>query len=355
MSFIKSLSNLISPLLIFTLSTPSHSTLCPPDGPPHPRPITLSTSPIFAKTASSLTSTLDSAISGNLPIPWSLPNVSFSIAIVSLDTPDPQSPLWEYHHLATNNVNGTKKIDRDSQYLIGSISKAFTDLLLLKSGLDMHDPVTNYIPELKGHSVIQWEDVTLGALGNHLSGMPGSCKLVLPAHSPSHIIKSALITCTDGFPEISFLFPFFEDLGFPHLPDSSFPNCGVIGLNVACTRKRTFPLSRMIPSAHPNSSLELLANLKSSHPIAAPNLRPSYSSLAFTLLSYALTSSSGKAYSQLLHEQILVPLNMTNTGVSPGNDTRAVIPSMENSWGSDYGDNAPFVSLPLFLQAQRTS
>jgi hypothetical protein len=230
------------PFIILTLSAASHSTLCPPDGPLLPRPTTLSTSPIFAKTASSLTSTLDSAISGNLPIPWSLPNVSFSIAVVSLDTSNPTSPTspqWEYHHLATNNVNGTKKVDGDSQYLIGSISKVFTDLLLLKSGLDMHDPVTNYLPELKGGSVIQWEDVTLGALGDHLSGMPGSCELVLPAPPSSSVIKSVLITCIDGFPEISFLFSTFEELGFPSLPKSSFPNCGVIGLNSGCTRQRT--------------------------------------------------------------------------------------------------------------------
>jgi CubicO group peptidase (beta-lactamase class C family) len=52
----------------------------------------------------------------------------------------------------------------------------FTDLLLLKSGLNMDDPVTKYLPELEGESVIQWEDVTLGALGDHLSGMPVTCK-----------------------------------------------------------------------------------------------------------------------------------------------------------------------------------
>jgi hypothetical protein len=32
---------------------------------------------------------------------------------------------------------------------------------------------------------------------------------------------------------------------------------------------------------------------------------------------------------------------MKNTGISPGNDEKAVIPSTDSSWGSDYGDNAP--------------
>jgi len=176
MAFLKTFPRFFISFLIFALSTPSHSILCPPDGPLLPRPTTLHSSPLFAKTSSSLTSTLNSAISGNLTIPWALPNVSFSISVVSLSDPSPHSPLWEYHHLATNNVNGTKHINGDSQYLIGSISKVFTDLLLLKSGLNMDDPVTKYLPELEGGSVIQWEDVTLGALGDHLSGMPGTCK-----------------------------------------------------------------------------------------------------------------------------------------------------------------------------------
>lgn len=51
--------------------------------------------------------------------------------------------------------------------------------------------------------------------------------------------------------------------------------------------------------------------------------------------------ATGKNYSQLLNEEILIPLNMTNTGVSPGVDGKAVIPPGDNSWGADYSDNAP--------------
>jgi CubicO group peptidase (beta-lactamase class C family) len=87
---------------------------------------------------------------------------------------------------------------------------------------------------------------------------------------------------------------------------------------------------------------ELLKNLKEVPPIAAPNLRPIYSSLSFTLLSYAMQNATGRNYSQLLDEEIIKPLGLENTGVSPGIDDRAVIPNVEmSSWGSDYGDNAP--------------
>ena len=65
--------------------------------------------------------------------------------------------------------------------------------------------------------------------------------------------------------------------------------------------------------------------------------------MAFTLLSYAMESVTGRNYSQLLHDEIITPLNLTNTGFSgSGNDSKAVIPpSEENSWGSDYADQVP--------------
>jgi len=93
--------------------------------------------------------------------------------------------------------------------------------------------------------------------------------------------------------------------------------------------------------------LELLEDLKSAHPIAAPNLRPHYSSLSFQILSYAMTAATGKNYTQLLQENILGPLRMANTGASPGDDAKAVIPSTDNTWGADYGEGVPYVSLPF--------
>jgi len=55
-----------------------------------------------------------------------------------------------------------------------------------------------------------------------------------------------------------------------------------------------------------------------------------------------MQAATEKNSSQLLQDEILTPLNMTNTGPSPGDDAKAVIPPIEdNSWGSDYGDNVP--------------
>lgn len=76
-------------------------------------------------------------------------------------------------------------------------------------------------------------------------------------------------------------------------------------------------------------------------PVVQPYDRPSYSQLSFSLLSYAMKAALGRNYTELLDELVIKPLGLTNTGASPGNDDRGVIPPVENSWGSDYGDNAP--------------
>jgi CubicO group peptidase (beta-lactamase class C family) len=58
-------------------------------------------------------------------------------------------------------------------------------------------------------------------------------------------------------------------------------------------------------------------------------------------MSYAVQAHTGKNFTQLLQEFLTKPLGLTNFGASPGDDTKAVIPPGDNSWGSDYGDNAP--------------
>jgi CubicO group peptidase (beta-lactamase class C family) len=179
-------------LNVLILTLVANSAVCPPDGPLLPRPTSLHTSSLISNVAQNLKSTLDKAVDGKITVPWLVSNISFSIAVVSLDTPNPSSPLWEYHHLATANTRGTKHVDGDSQYLIGSISKMVTDLLLLKTGLPLDDPITKYLPELLSpDSPIRWDEITLGSLGDHLSGMPYDCKL-------SQIKWSQYWNSTDG-------------------------------------------------------------------------------------------------------------------------------------------------------------
>ena len=148
---------------------------CPPDGPLLPRPKTLASQPAFKAAGTQFSGILDSVITGKIDAGFPVENTSFSIAIISLADKN-DKPAWEYHHRGAKNVNGTKTVDGDTQYLIGSISKVFTDLLLLKSGLNLDDPITKYLPELTSpDSVIRWDDISLRALGSHLGGIQGFC------------------------------------------------------------------------------------------------------------------------------------------------------------------------------------
>ena len=52
----------------------------------------------------------------------------------------------------------------------------------------------------------------------------------------------------------------------------------------------------------------------------------------------------GLTYSELLDKFIINPLGLENSGPSPGDDEKAVIPpGDEVGWGTDYGINAPYV------------
>lgn len=106
-------------------------------------------------------------------------NVSFSLAVVSPNGGPGKStgmPIWEYHHRGEKNHKGTSNVSGDSQYLVGSVSKVLSDAVLLKSRVDIRQPVTKLLPELGSkRSRIDWEDITLEALAEHLAGIPPNC------------------------------------------------------------------------------------------------------------------------------------------------------------------------------------
>ncbi|KAK0648029.1 beta-lactamase/transpeptidase-like protein [Cercophora newfieldiana] len=272
---------------------------CHPEGPPVPRPRNLKQSETLQDALSGLATTLDDALAGKIKAGFDIRNVSFSIGIASYDEPASDPLIWEYHHLSPSNFNGTKSIDRHSQYLIGSISKAITDTLLLRSGINYDDPITKYLPSLANKaSLTSWEDITLGSLAGQVAG-------IVPNY---------------GFSEFYYLKDYFEYLGFPLLTNSSYPPCGVNAMDTGGCDKE-----------------ELLQGMLVADPVAPPQTRPVYSNIAFTLLAYAVEVFTGKKYSQLIRE-LTVALNMTSTRPSPGNDSLAVVPSVPNNWGSDYGD-----------------
>ena len=151
------------------------SSRCYPAGPLVPKPVNLSSTPVFTDAVKNLTSIYDHASSGDLNVSWPVDNVSFSVGVVSVDQDDATVPLWEYHHRAHFTTKGTTTLNRNSQWLIGSVSKLFTAYLMLVSGIDIDKPIIEFLPELTNTS-LPWEDITLRMMGSHLAGIPVDCK-----------------------------------------------------------------------------------------------------------------------------------------------------------------------------------
>ncbi|RYP44324.1 hypothetical protein DL768_009198 [Monosporascus sp. mg162] len=285
-------------------SPPPKSLECRPAGPVVPKPRDVTSHPAFLAAADKLTSAFNAAVNGTLNPGFDVHNVSFSLGVVVWDQDDKTVPGWEFHHLGSGNNQGTKNLTRDSQYLIGSISKVISDYVLLQSGVDPDAKVTEFLPELlegSEESRIAWEEISLRMLANHMAAIP-----------PNY-----------GFSEYYYIRDYFVSLGFPAVGDEEYPPCGTIGLNGGCSRE------------------QFLQGMLDSYPVALPESRPVYSNVAFTLFTLATESSTGKNYTQLLEELVTEPLGLKATRESPGDDEEAVIPPGENSWGSDYDLHAP--------------
>lgn len=161
--------------LLFAVPFLSHTLAarCPITGPLLPPPQQLSTSPLFRAAGERLKTLYDFALSGSIVAGWQTNITSFSIVLTDASN----APLWEYHHTASGNVNNTSDVNGDTQFRVASVTKVFTDLLLLKLGLDLDDPITKYLPELAcNDSPIKWKEITLGSLGNHLAAIPTGCR-----------------------------------------------------------------------------------------------------------------------------------------------------------------------------------
>jgi CubicO group peptidase (beta-lactamase class C family) len=166
----------LAALLPFATLTHATTLECRPPGPVVPPPRSINTETLFTEAADNLTTLMDAAIAGEIVAGWPVENVSFSLALVTWDQPDRAVPAWEYHHLSPNNVRGTTELDRDSQYLIGSISKVVTDYILLKSGVDPDTPVSTFFPGLADEtSLIAWGEITLRHLAAQVAGIPPNC------------------------------------------------------------------------------------------------------------------------------------------------------------------------------------
>lgn len=108
-----------------------------------------------------------------------------SLTVSSIHEDD---PLIDLHHTPPKaDDRGVSEVDAQTVYRVASISKVFTVLVALQSAdIDMDDPVTKYVPELRELrdqqdevnelTAIAWDDITVGSLADYMSGFGSESK-----------------------------------------------------------------------------------------------------------------------------------------------------------------------------------
>ncbi|KAI0113490.1 beta-lactamase/transpeptidase-like protein [Daldinia grandis] len=273
---------------------------CPPLGPVLPAPKNPTVHESVRLAIDSISDTFQNLTAG-------LVSTGISVAVKSIHETD---PLLELHHTPTIlNSNGTSTIDSQTVYRLGSISKIFAVLSLLKQDhVELDDPITQYVPELcelKGETdevsditTVRWSEVTLGALASHMSGISTDLTIDLAS------------------------FPLdWNEVGLPKLNETSKTGCaGVFGLP-------------------PCNRTEFFRDFGKRHPVYAPFTNPVYSNIASVILGYAVEAITNMTYDNYVKQSIFAPLSMTNTTIfnGPEKNTWGFIPVNETWFGVSFG------------------
>lgn len=89
------------------------------------------------------------------------------------------------------NTTGVRKVDANTVYRLGSLTKIFTIYTWLVQDGDVrwNEGITKYVPELaaavngEGFDAVAnvaWEDVTIGALASQMAGIVRDCEFSSP-------------------------------------------------------------------------------------------------------------------------------------------------------------------------------
>ncbi|KAL1969876.1 hypothetical protein VTN77DRAFT_7385 [Rasamsonia byssochlamydoides] len=272
---------------------------CPPLGPVLPPPSDPSQNEAVQTAVFAITAAFQNLTSG-------LNDTAISIGVTSIHE---DTPLLDLHWTPpSRNPNGTDKVDRDTIYRVGSISKTYTVLALLQLAdkIQWTDPVTKYVPELRdlyssedtsAVTAVDWDEVTIEALASHLGDIPANFGFDL-GNEPKPWSK----------------------YGLPVLNSSQVSGCGGEPDEAGCTRQTFF------------------AKFGRRHPVYAPWTTPVYSNMGFAILGFVIESVTNQTYEEVINQAVLSPLNLTRTSVSTPTDKNVV----EATWfGSDLGIEIP--------------
>ncbi|KAK3685315.1 beta-lactamase/transpeptidase-like protein [Podospora appendiculata] len=285
---------------------------CPLYGPLLPKPINLLQQPEIQAAAKALDAIFPKYIDNDKST--GSEHFSYSVEVFSASE---DKPLWNHFwtapNLASFNSTGVSKVDANTVYRLGSITKLYTVLTFLATVGDgiWNDPVTKYIPEFAAVAkqthggsmfVPDWDSITVGSLASQSSGLMRDYALL---GEVTYQLK------------LSDLYA----IGFPPISLYEIPPCGV---NPTCTRK------------------QLLSGISKLPPSFAPGTTPVYSDIGFTILSYIAEKITGKKFKSMVQDSVLTPLNLTHTFVSAPDDSLGIIPGnrYSTSWAFELAEEA---------------
>jgi len=214
------------------------------------------------------------------------------------------------------NTTGVKKIDGDTVYRMGSLTKIFTILTFLAEVGDTswNEPITKFIPEIaamvaegsdNSHSLTtpDWGAITIGALASQISGLMRDYSLL------GELTQSSNMSQTTSF-------------GLPALSEVDVPPCGDAPV---CNRTQFFEGLKKLP------------------PSFSPFVTPAYSDIGYTLLGYALEQMTGKPFQQSFEDKLVKPLNLNRTFYTTPDDALGVIPGNRylTTWAFNMGRESP--------------
>lgn len=160
---------------------------CPLYGLGYPKPTNLLQNDDIKSAATALDSLFAQYIDNN-----STGSDRFSYSVEAFAANE-QAPLWSHYWTAKNlaNTPGVKKIDGNTVYRIGSLTKIFTMLTFLAEEGDAswNTPISQYIPEIASlidddddtsHSLSSpdWASITIGSLASQISGLMRDCERI---------------------------------------------------------------------------------------------------------------------------------------------------------------------------------
>ncbi|KAI1734999.1 beta-lactamase/transpeptidase-like protein [Xylaria scruposa] len=291
---------------------------CALAGPAFPSPSGLFNSSTLNETIAEFEKSLNSAQLG-----LQANDTAWAVALFSSKE---NKTLYERYYTPPIDV-GVSKVDGNSIFRIGSVSKVFSvwSFLIEVGDERFNDPVTKYIPELANLTYnggndhqevyndidhVRWEEVTLGQLASHAAGIP---------RDPTYNDLAAEL----GPSQVS-------ALGFPVLENNEIPTCNVPGSSRICTRN------------------ELFSYLLNQRPLYPTAHSPAYSNVAYTLLGYAQQAITGTPLSDAVAINIFEALAMTNSSFSRKPSFGGVIPGGNESqvgWNEDLGPFSPAGSM----------